>query len=301
MAKVKTALICEGGGMKSAFAAGAVYELARFLKISHFDILIGASSSAPIFAYFLTGQLEEIKRIWEEETSQIVTKKKSQFLKGEPMFNTDYLVDKILHERHPLNLEKLEKSPVDLFIPFYNFKADRIEFYHNHATGKKINIWQALKATMAIHDHHLKQCEDLSHCVDPGLVCPLIYEQAIILGATHYLVISNQKTFNATLKRWLGFKLFKLFQGRKFPAEIKLKLKQYNKMNKKSRLAMRAFVLQENVLLIKPPDQAKLKFFSHKSSQTKKAITWGRAAARALRDHPLIKIFQDRSREIANQ
>lgn len=300
MEQVKTALICHGGGMKSAFAAGAVYELASFLKISQFDILIGASSSAPTLAYFLTGQLEEIKVVWEQETPQIVMRKKTKFFKGEPLFDVDYLVDKILIGKYPLNLEKLEKSPIDLYIPFYNFKTDKLEFYHNHSQNKRIDIWQVFKATMAIHDHYLNKCEDLSGCVDPALACSLIYEKAIKEGATHYLLVSNQESFNATLKKWLGLKLFKMFQARHFPAEIKLKLKQHPKLNKRARTAIQAFVLQENVLLIKPLCGAKLKILSRKTSEIKKAFTFGSRAIQQLKGSPLMEVFKERSGEIKN-
>ncbi len=296
MPDYKTALICQGGGMRSAFSAGVLYELSGGLKINYFDILIGSSSSAPNVTYFLTGQVEEMKTIWQTELATPVFLNKTNFFKGEPIFNTRYLISQVLQKKYPLDLKKIQSLPADLYIPFYNFLNDKIEFYHNHGQNGQLDLWQALRATMTIHDQFLQEGDGPTCYIDPAIASPLVYEKAFLEGASYYLIVANQYYTKSTLKRWLGYHLFKLFQGRHFPEEVQDKLKRWPEIYKKQLSDLQAFVKKQPVLVVQPPAEANLKVITKNAKETKKAFDLGRKAIQALKTHPLIKIFQERSK-----
>ncbi|OHB14729.1 MAG: hypothetical protein A2431_03455 [Candidatus Zambryskibacteria bacterium RIFOXYC1_FULL_39_10] len=58
-------LVADGGGMRTAFTAGALIELhKRGFGASYFDLLVGSSGGLCGQSYFATGQVDEGERIW---------------------------------------------------------------------------------------------------------------------------------------------------------------------------------------------------------------------------------------------
>lgn len=294
----KTALICQGGGMKGAFVAGAVYGLAKDYGIKQFDVLIGASSSAPTLTYYLTGQIEEIKQVWETELAKSALIKKSNFFKGEPVFNINYLVETVFQKRYPLALAKLQSAPGDLFIPFYNFITDQIEFYHNHNPNQRLDIWQALKATMTVHDKYLSQDQGPNCYADPALVSPLVYQKAIEEGCHDYLIITNRYFPKERLRNWLSYRLFYLFQSRHFPKVVRAKLKKRPQIIKKGRAEFQEFSKNHQVFVIQPPPGVKFSIVANKVSAIKAALECGRQAVQTINGQTL-KEFLARSDQLS--
>jgi len=125
---VKTALICQGGGMRAAFAAGAGAELGENLGVNKFDIVIGVSGSSTTASYYTSGQFSMIRKVWSENlgTTKLVNKK--NIFTKKPIFGINYLIDDILRQQFPLDLEQVKNSPTDLFIPFYDFRNSKISY-----------------------------------------------------------------------------------------------------------------------------------------------------------------------------
>src|SRR3990167_2119037 len=69
-ARIKTALIIGGGGMRSAFSAGALRGLEKSGLADVFDIVVGISAGSPICAYFLSGQTALGTSIYFEELAK---------------------------------------------------------------------------------------------------------------------------------------------------------------------------------------------------------------------------------------
>jgi len=108
----KRALICDGGGMQGSFMAGVLKEFyVNGIKDGYFDLCVGTSAGAFCLAYYLTGQLKEGLRIWEEHLPKgfIVWKNLH------PYYDLDYL-RKIITEIEPLNLNRLKKAKSKLVI-----------------------------------------------------------------------------------------------------------------------------------------------------------------------------------------
>ncbi|HAH04143.1 MAG: hypothetical protein UV78_C0030G0011 [Parcubacteria group bacterium GW2011_GWA2_43_17] len=298
MEQVKTALICYGGGMKVAFTAGALIELAKNFGVTNFDVLIGASSSAPTLTYFYTGQYGAISQMWTKELNTRLFLNKLNLFSGRPIFNLDYLVDEIFRRRYPVDLAKLINQPGDLFIPFYDYQNQKIVYYHNHEKNG-FDIWESMKATMTINHHHLpERVSPMSHYVDPELVSPFVYQKAIDLGVTHFLIINADKKQDWSVQQRLGFWLFRIFQTRHFPAEIKGLLKNHLKIIRANQQDFTEFCQNHQVLVVDPLPGIKLSVLQSGHGHLSQVINYGRQALRSKSDNQMLEVFRRRSREL---
>lgn len=72
----KRALLVEGGGMKGAFAGGALHSLHTIVSPKHFDLVVAVSSGACSAAYYVTMPKPEPEKslktlaIWYIETGR---------------------------------------------------------------------------------------------------------------------------------------------------------------------------------------------------------------------------------------
>jgi len=284
--------------MKAAFAAGAAYELAEGLGIKKFDIIMSMSSSGPTLTYFTSEQFSTIKDVWENELGRLEFVKKMNIFTGKPIFNLDYLIGDIFGRKYPLDITKFKETPTRLFIPVYNYLTEKVEYFSNKQSEVDLDVCHALRATMAIHPEQIVQKENLGPFIDPALVSPLVYERAITEGATHFLVVSNHQGLEWTIKKMLGFQLFKLFQSRNFPKNVKRKLKEYPKSIKHEIEHFKEFCQNYNVLFIQPPIASKVRTVMVTNKQVKGAVEYGREIMQKAKDNQLIEVFRQRSKEL---
>jgi predicted patatin/cPLA2 family phospholipase len=110
-------LVCDGGGMRSAFTAG-VFAGLKEAGVGHssFDCYVGSSGGACSMAYFLTDQVEDGLRCWRDHLP-------GHFMKWKglrPYNDTEYL-DRLFREIEPLSCDILatrrEKAIVALADP----------------------------------------------------------------------------------------------------------------------------------------------------------------------------------------
>lgn len=299
MENIKTALICHGGGMKAAFAAGAVYELAKNLGIEKFDIVMGMSASAPTATYFTTGQYKDILDIWQNELGTPAFVKKINVFKGQPVFNIDYLINDVFKVKYPLEQDKLSQVTAKFFIPVYNYQKNCLEFFNNHQAEINLNIWQAMRATMIIHNKHLFQEDELKSYIDPAIVYPIVYERAISEGATHFIIIYNSPDIDWNLRKWLAFQLFRLLQGRNFPKEVREKLKNRGELVKTEVRKFKEFCGNHQIIFVQPPFGAKVRTIMTTNQEVQEAVNWGRKTISQIsQNQPLMETFYQRSKEI---
>ena len=91
----KTAIICAGGGMRSAHGGGFLYALGTQLNIRP-DIIVASSGNAGNAIYFCAEQFDDLKNIWLERLS---TSKFISFLRPFRVMDIDYLVDEVFKKQ----------------------------------------------------------------------------------------------------------------------------------------------------------------------------------------------------------
>jgi predicted patatin/cPLA2 family phospholipase len=124
---MKTAWIFPGGSARAIYTAGVIYALCE-MDIPKPDIIVGCSGSGPTSLCYLSGQKEIIKDVWCKSLSNRKFLSLWRFWK---ILNIDYLIDGLLKEKFPLNLEAIYNSPVELFMPLTDSTTGKPEYLSN--------------------------------------------------------------------------------------------------------------------------------------------------------------------------
>ncbi|MDO8528226.1 MAG: patatin-like phospholipase family protein [Deltaproteobacteria bacterium] len=146
----KRALVIEGGGFRSAYAAGALLHLLKEAPDLHFDVVAANSASVIPAAFFVTRQAKELEEFWLKDDALASPKFLSfwripiSWLK--PLINIDYFFHDIFRYRYRLDLEKLHEAKTEFYVTVMH-----------HATGTRTDfsnrdpeIYEAMRASCAV-------------------------------------------------------------------------------------------------------------------------------------------------------
>ncbi|HMV79062.1 MAG TPA: patatin family protein [Leptospiraceae bacterium] len=236
--KNSTALIVEGGGMRGAFAGGALSAMCKYYPSKNFDLMLGVSAGSCSLAYYATEDrrsfpsLKKILEIWQNELhgSRFISFK--NLLRGSTILNQKYLIDYLIADKHRINIEKFKRK---LKIPFYiavsnleNIKAEYIKVNHE-------NIFQVLKAATALpiatKGRHLLNQIRYS---DGGITDPIPIKAVIEAGYKNITLVLNHPRdyFSKPLHRLMAYLSFPFHRSvRKF-----LKEEHHEKYNEAKRI-----------------------------------------------------------------
>lgn len=138
---MRTVLVVEGGGLRGAFGAGVLAELAGHFPI---EACYATSSGAPSAAYLLTNQIRDAVRIWEEFTSGSQLVAPGRLLRGASLMDLDRLIE-VFRSRVRLLVERLPAAP-PLYVAVTNCQTAQPEYLRCDPH----NAFDLLKATMAL-------------------------------------------------------------------------------------------------------------------------------------------------------
>jgi predicted patatin/cPLA2 family phospholipase len=187
----KTAMVCRGGGMRSAHGAGFLYALATQLHISYPDMVVGSSGNAANLLYFATEKEEQcdaMKRIWTEllSTPEFISRTRIK-----QIMNVDYLVDTVFRKEAPFDTKALEKSGVQYYISIVDARDGSARF----VTGNDhVDPFELLRTTTALPVFYGKTVSLLGGVFLDGAVGQPLQSQidfALRMGATKILFIDN--------------------------------------------------------------------------------------------------------------
>ncbi|MEK7198216.1 MAG: patatin family protein [Patescibacteria group bacterium] len=134
--KIVRALAADGGGMRGAFTAGLLAGF-RDQGIGHsfFDFYIGSSAGACTLTYYLTDQVDEGIRIWQEHLP-------NGFMKWRgirPYNDLDYL-GKIFREIEPLSVSTLRSRKEQTFAAVSNPQTLEAEYINLNSAPDPVRI-----------------------------------------------------------------------------------------------------------------------------------------------------------------
>ena len=260
MKKNKLAIVTSGGGMSCSYSAGAILALANEFKLTTPDIAIAVSGSAGTLAYYVAGQYDSIRNIWE---NLLGTKKIINFLRPHRIADVDYLIDDVLKKQDPLCVDKIFSSQTKLIIPCTNSQTGEVKFFDNKCGA---DIFEILRATKAIPIGYRKTVN-----IDGDNFCDghdssdinFLIRQAIIEGATRIIAIDNM--FSESISR-IGFNIW-----------LKTRSNQFKANHQKTLFQNKNLVIPENVkmIFIKPTKKLKAKTASINQAILKEAIKQG--------------------------
>lgn len=188
--KGKTALIIVGGAYRSTYYTGVMRALDELGIANNFDTYIGISAGAPIIAYFLADQFDDMPKIWEEYVpSKKLYNPKNLFIPKKPILNLDYLVDDVFQKYYPLNTESILNSKKEFIIPLMHYETRNILY----ADAKNDNMFQLMKSAMSIPwlTRKFYKVEGQKY-IDAGFADHTIIQKIIDDGYSKILVLVNQ-------------------------------------------------------------------------------------------------------------
>jgi len=185
--KEQVAIITSGGGMRCAYAAGALVALAKNLGYTRPDIFISASGSVGAMFYYLAGQYEDIGRAWLRyvPSPQIV----SAF---PPRLRIDYVVDTILKRDLPLDEDALRATSTRWFVPVTNLDTGDTEYVTSEEWFDPYEVMRAAKAIPFLYGGAVRLGAKPYIDGDVSVDIAELVRKARHEGATKVLVIANE-------------------------------------------------------------------------------------------------------------
>lgn len=300
----KTAIIIQGGGIKGTFSAGVAYGLSE-IGIQGADVMIGISSGFPTMAYFAAHQYESMKHIWVDEVGSRNFISYKDFLFGKSVFNLQYLINEVFRKKYPLQVDKILRLDSEFLVPLLNYETGVLRLFSNHEIGSEEAFWKFLQATITVHDSYIDWGGSLEKFVDADLDPFAFYRQQIIPKDWNVLIIINHKELHRTLKRWIGIRLFRLFQARHFPQGIKNILKKRGELIDSGIVLFDQFLKEYKPIIINPPSKTKLNLGSlidrdknrlHDIFEEGRGVVFDMEKSETTRSQ--LKVFIERSEEL---
>lgn len=196
MKEEKVAIVTSGGGMKCAYAAGALGALTKRLGITEPDIFIAASGSVGAMFYYLAKQYGHIEKIWLRYLpSPLVVRR------FPPGLRIDYIIDTIMRLELPLDERAFAKTKTRWFVPVTDLNTGRAEYITN---GTWFDLYEVMRAAKAIPFLYGGAVRLGGHSFidgDLNMNMTELIRKARKEGATKILVITNTSVLSR-LQAW---------------------------------------------------------------------------------------------------
>jgi predicted patatin/cPLA2 family phospholipase len=166
-------LVLAGGGMRGAFTAGVLEELAKAQL--PWRAVVGSSAGAINGAFFVSGQVELMKRVWLEylPTRRFISKRR--MLWGRPMMDVDDLVNDVIVRDYPLDVRAVTEGKIAFHLNATDIRSG--ECVVERPTAANLHPW--LRATAAIPiAYHRTVTIDGRELADGSLSAPLPWDLA---------------------------------------------------------------------------------------------------------------------------
>jgi predicted patatin/cPLA2 family phospholipase len=189
VAMIKTALVVEGGGMRSVFTAGV---LDTFLEHGYdpFDLFIGSSAGSLNLSAFISGQKKYSVRLVNHLAKSKTFVNWTRFLKGGNAMELAELHD-ILALHDPIDLTRAKQRLNSR--PFFITCCDKLSGQANYQVAEPSRWFRQVVASCAlpiVFRAGVKLDNDVH--IDGGLVDPIPVQKAVALGANHIIVIRTR-------------------------------------------------------------------------------------------------------------
>lgn len=181
----KLGLVVEGGGMRGIYSGGLLVGMEELGLADVFDQVYGESAGAINACYFLAGQGAFGIRIYLEDLTSL---KFVNPLRFGTMLDVGYAIDVVVKSVKPLDVERVLRSPSDLYIAVTHGVTGQARVIDVKREG--IPLLTLLKATGAIVPlyNHAVYIQGQPY-VDGGISSPIPVQAAIDGGCTDILVL----------------------------------------------------------------------------------------------------------------
>lgn len=189
----KVAIVTSGGGMRCAYAAGALVALAKKLGIEEPDIFISASGSVGAMFYYLARQYDDIERVWLRYVPSPEIVRTLPY----PRLRLDYVVDTILRRELPLDEKVLKNTRTRWFVPVTDLDTGHTEFVTNSTWFDPYEVMRAAKAIPFLYGGAVRLGSKKYIDGDVSVNMAALIRKARREGATSIIVIANTARLSA--------------------------------------------------------------------------------------------------------
>ena len=179
--------------MRSAHGGGFLYALATRLGITAPDVMVGSSGDAGNVLYFSSGQYEEGKRIWTQHLSAPQFISPFRFWR---VMDINYLVDTVCKNQEPLDISKLNSSPIRWLVPIEEYDTGHTRYV---SAKDALDPFEVLRATTAFPVFFGQKVPIASKRYMDGEVGPILQDhitQALRQGVKKILVLNHTSPRN---------------------------------------------------------------------------------------------------------
>lgn len=254
----KIAIVASEGGISCAYSVGAILALVEKFDLVNPYLVIGSSGSTGTFAYYVAGQYESIRNIWE---NLLPSKKFISHLRLNKIMDIDYLIDEIFKKQDTLNVENIKLSKIKFYISATNIETGNPEYFGNQ---KDVDIFEALRASSAAPIVYNKSVNiNGNKYIDGAIGAPLSVniEKAKKEGAEIIIVIDNS---NYSFVSNTLLKLYSFFRSKSFRNQVKSFSKHEKYQND-----------DKQVLIIKPSVSLPISAWDNKQEHITRTIQIG--------------------------
>ena len=236
----KIGVVISGGGMLTAYNAGVISELRKYIQP---DLIIAGSGGSALAAFYASGQLNDQieKDAW---TKYLATRKMIHPWRVLRIFDTDYLIDVIKHKL-PLDVERIRTSHIDLEITALSEKTGEIVYFNKHH-----NIFDVIQASHAVPVMAKSINIDGEYYVD-SFASSHVYnhiERAFeVYGMDKVIVINCIAFLDKQIKYEL--ELYNWLRSDKFHANLKVRM---DELRNNYKLFRETINWADNVMFIEP-------------------------------------------------
>jgi len=204
----KLALIVEGGAMRGVFSCGGGVALEALGLTRAFNEVYACSSGAINAAYFLAGQAAYSVSIYYDEVNN---RRFINPLRVKNILNMDFLFDKVVSRRKPLDVGRVLSSPSRLRISITDARTGA--GFLIDGQDRRYALLDTLRAS-ATHPLLSERSRRLGErdCFDGGFANPLPIKDAIESGCTDVLLLLTRQSDYVDPRP--GFLLRTLFKWR---------------------------------------------------------------------------------------
>ncbi len=222
---IKTALVVQGGTLRSVASCGAAAALNDLGLTNAFDSVYGSSSGSVNAAYFLTEQATLGITVYTEDVNN---RQFLNFFRFWKIIDLEYFFNEIINDRKKHNTKRLISHPSELKVLTTDLDTKSIVWFNSK--DRDIDIYEAMKASCALPliygrgvDVGGRSCIDGFIQEPLPVITPLHsdYTDILVLMTTH---ISNRRSgkvgplsrfiIEPLIRRELGPELFDAFKNR---------------------------------------------------------------------------------------
>jgi predicted patatin/cPLA2 family phospholipase len=110
----RIALVIEGGGMRGVVSAGMTAAIEQLGFTNAFDEVHGASAGAFNAAFLIAGQSSYLTGLYQHGFGNPRFVSVRHLLRGQPLFNMDYVVNEVWRTQRPLRTDRILASAIKL-------------------------------------------------------------------------------------------------------------------------------------------------------------------------------------------